>query len=105
MQLNSVVSIKCFSDSATYCASKAASYSITQSLRDVLSKQGTLVVSVHPGPIATDMANAAGFGDVAESPSVVAEAIVTALANGDFHVFPDFMGRVTGKPTKTMLLR
>ncbi|WP_165234895.1 SDR family oxidoreductase [Aquisphaera insulae] len=93
VQLNSVVSIKSFPDFATYCASKAASYSITQSLRSVLGKQGTQVVSVHPGPIATDMATSAGLQDVAEPPSVVVEAIVSALASGEFHAFPDSMAR------------
>ncbi|RCJ36680.1 short-chain dehydrogenase, partial [Nostoc punctiforme NIES-2108] len=48
-QINSVASLKGFPDSATYCASKAAAYSITQALRELLSEQGTLVLSVHPG--------------------------------------------------------
>src|SRR5215475_5519059 len=94
VQLNSVVSLKNFADFATYSASKAAAYSITQGLRDKLRPQGTLVVSVHPGPIATDMADAAGLAAIAEPPSVVAEAIVAGLASGDtFHVFPDAMAR------------
>lgn len=93
VQLNSVVSIKSFPDFATYAASKAASYSITQALRELLAQQDTQVVSVHPGPIATDMADAAGLGEVAEPPSVVADALVRALAEGEFHVFPDSMAR------------
>jgi NAD(P)-dependent dehydrogenase (short-subunit alcohol dehydrogenase family) len=93
VQLNSVVSLKNFADFATYSASKAASYSITQGLRDKLGAQGTLVVSVHPGPIATDMADAAGLGAVAEPASLVADGIVAALAASEFHVFPDSMAR------------
>jgi NAD(P)-dependent dehydrogenase (short-subunit alcohol dehydrogenase family) len=93
VQLNSVASLRNFADFATYSASKAASYSITQGLREKLAPQEILVVSVHPGPIATDMANAAGLGEIAESPTVVAESIVAALAAGDFHVFPDTMAR------------
>lgn len=93
VQINSVVSVKTFSDVTTYCASKAASYSVTQGLREVLGKQGTQVVSVHPGPIATDMANDAGFGEIAEPASLVSEAIVKALANDEFHVFPDSMAK------------
>ncbi|MBA4030707.1 MAG: short-chain dehydrogenase [Planctomyces sp.] len=92
-QLNSVVSLKSFGDVGTYSASKAASYSVTQSLREQLAGQGTLVVSVHPGPIATDMAADAGFMEIAEPPSLVAEALVKAVANGEFHVFPDSMAR------------
>lgn len=94
VQLNSVVSVKSFSDFSTYSASKAASYSLTQAVRDQLKQQGTQVISVHPGPIATDMGAAAGFPeDMADSPTVVADGIVEALENGDFHVFPDVMAK------------
>ena len=94
VQLNSVASLKNFSDFATYSSSKAASYSMTQAIRDQLKAQGTQLVSVHPGPIATDMGTEAGFPeDVADSPTVVAEGIIQALANGDFHVFPDTMAK------------
>lgn len=90
VQLNSVASLRSFPPFATYCASKAASYSLTQALRDLLAEQGTHVVSVHPGPIATDMADEAGLED-ADPPEKVAEAMVAALAAGEFHVFPDKM--------------
>jgi NAD(P)-dependent dehydrogenase (short-subunit alcohol dehydrogenase family) len=93
VQLNSVVSLKSFADFATYSASKAAAYSITQGLRDKLKAQGTVVVSVHPGPIATDMGDAAGLTAIAEPPSLVADGIVAALAAGEFHVFPDTMAK------------
>ena len=93
IQLNSVASIKNFVPIATYSASKAASYSITQALRDQLSEQGTVVISVHPGPIATDMIADSGMMEIAESPSVVADSIVAALNSGDFHVFPDTMAK------------
>ncbi len=87
VQLNSVASLRCFGGFATYAASKAASYSITQGIRDQLADQNTLVVSVHPGPIDTDMAKKAGLeGD---PPQVVADAIVEGLREGRFHVFPD----------------
>ncbi len=93
IQLNSVASIKNFVSFATYSASKAAAYSITQALRELLSEQGTAVVSVHPGPIATDMGDEAGLTEIAEPPSLVADGIVAALNNGDFHVFPDTMAK------------
>jgi len=96
VQLNSVVSIKCFSNFATYSASKAAAYSITQALRELLGQQGTAVLSVHPGPIATDMATAAGLAETAEPPSLVADGIVAALKAGDFHLFPDSMAKQIG---------
>ena len=97
VQINSVVSLAAFPTGATYSASKAASYSITQSLRAVLAEQGTAVFSVHPGPIATDMAVAAGIQDIAEPPALVGEAILAAFKSGDFHVFPDSMAREYGK--------
>lgn len=97
VQLNSIASLRCFGDFATYSASKAAAYSITQGLRDALGKQGTAVLSVHPGPISTDMAAQAGIDDVAEPPSLVAEGIVAALRAGDFHLFPDSMAQEVGK--------
>ena len=96
VQLNSVASMKNFADLATYSASKAASYSITQALRDTLQAQGTRVVSVHPGPIATDMGNSAGFGEIAEPAELVPQAIIAALESGDFHAFPDSMAKQIG---------
>jgi short-subunit dehydrogenase len=96
VQINSVASIKNFADFSTYSASKAASYSITQGLRDTLQSQDTRVLSVHPGPIATDMASSAGLGDIAEPAELVAQAIIDALGSSDFHVFPDTMAKQVG---------
>ncbi|MEM9387512.1 MAG: SDR family oxidoreductase [Pseudomonadota bacterium] len=93
VQLNSVASMKSFPAFSTYSASKAASYSLTQALREQLADQNTAVVSVHPGPIATDMGDAAGLSEIAEPPSLVAEAIVDALARGAFHAWPDNMAK------------
>jgi len=100
-QLNSVVSLKTFSNFATYSASKAAAYSITQALRELLSEQGTIVLSIHPGPIATDMGDAAGLSEIAEPPALVAEAMIEALKNGEFHVFPDSMAKQIGGAYKS----
>ena len=70
-----------------YAASKAASYSITQGLR--ASLPNTLVVSVHPGPIATDMVAQYGATGRSETPDVIPESIVKALKEGTFLVYPD----------------
>ncbi|SCY60892.1 Short-chain dehydrogenase [Nitrosospira sp. Nl5] len=96
VQLNSVASLKCTASFATHSASKAAAYSITQALRELLGRQGTAVLSVHPGLIATDMSSAAGLAGLAEPPSFVAEGIVIALKAGEFHLFPDSMARRIG---------
>ena len=93
VQLNSVVSVKSFPDFATYCASKAAAYSMTQALRFQLAEQGTSVFSVHPGPIATDMGDAAGLTEVAQPASLVSDAILEAFRTGEFHVWPDDMAK------------
>ncbi|TWU62478.1 SDR family oxidoreductase [Crateriforma conspicua] len=87
VQLNSVASVKASANFATYCASKAASYSITQGLRDLLGQQGTRVISVHPGPTQTDMGASAGFGDFATPVSQVADAILDAIDGEAFHAW------------------
>jgi len=97
VQLNSVASIKNFASLSTYAASKAASYSLTQGLRETLGEKGVNVISVHPGPIDTDMGAAAGFED-SPSPSVVSEGIVQALQAGTFHLFPDAMAKQVEMP-------
>jgi len=93
VQLNSIASLKSFPDFATYPASKAASYSFTQALRPIFAEQGTALLSVHPGPIDTDMAKSAGLQDMADPVTVVSEGIVEALKAGDFHLFPDTMAK------------
>jgi NAD(P)-dependent dehydrogenase (short-subunit alcohol dehydrogenase family) len=92
VQLNSVASIKNFPSLSIYSASKAASYSITQGIQSELGPKGVQVLSVHPGPIDTDMAAGAGFTDVFPT-KVVSEGIVNALANGEFHLFPDELAK------------
>lgn len=93
VQLNSVASIKNFASLTTYSASKAATYSITQGLRETLSQKGIHVLSVHPGPIATKMAEDADMIEIAAPATDVAEGIVAALNAGDFHLFPDPMAK------------
>ena len=96
IQLNSVASIKNFSDFSTYSASKAAAYSITQGLRTLLMEQGTQVVSVHPGPIDTDMAHSAGLGELVEPAELVADSIITALEKQEFHAYPGSIAKEVG---------
>lgn len=92
VQLNSVASIKNFADFSGYSASKAAAYSITQGLQEKFAPLGIQVLSVHPGPIKTDMADKAGFEE-SDPASSVSEAIVSALSSGEFHVFPDSLAQ------------
>ncbi|MBN45116.1 MULTISPECIES: SDR family oxidoreductase [unclassified Methylophaga] len=93
VQLNSIASLRSFPAFSSYAASKAAAYPLTQALQEQLAEQGTRVMSVHPGPIATDMAKEAGFNDIAETADTVAKAIIDGLKAGQFHVFPDTMAQ------------
>ena len=97
VQLNSVASILNFTGLTSYSASKAAAYSITQGLREKLKPLGVQVISVHPGPIATDMIQKAGIEMAASPASTVGEAIVAALAKQDFHLFPDEFSQQIGQ--------
>lgn len=96
VQLNSLVSMKSFPQFTTYCASKAASYSVTQALRTLLGEQGTAVFSVHPGPIATDMAESAGLSEISEPPELVADALIEAFKTGTFHAYAGTMAERVG---------
>ena len=89
VQMNSLASIKNFLPFTGYSASKAASYAITQGLREAWAEQGTQVISVIAGPIRTDMSESAGMANGAPLPNVVADGILSALENGDFFVYPD----------------
>lgn len=92
VQLNSVASIKNFTPITTYSASKAAAYSITQGLRNTVP-DNISILSVHPGPILTDMAKDAGMEEMGAPAESVSEGIVSALQAGDFHLFPDVMAK------------
>ena len=93
VQMNSLASIKNFLPFTGYSASKAAAYSVTQGLREAWAEQGTQVISVIAGPLKTDMADSAGMGEGAPSPSLVADGILAALESDDFFVFPDPMAQ------------
>ena len=71
----------------SYCASKAAAWSMTQCMRAELARAGTQVAAVFPGPIATDMARR---GEEAGRcpPDVMAAAIVAALGRDNMMIFP-----------------
>ena len=75
--------------STLYSATKAAAYSITQALSQELAPHGVRILSVHPGPVRTEMLPER-LRALAEAPSAVAEDVVRALADGTpLHVFPD----------------
>jgi NAD(P)-dependent dehydrogenase (short-subunit alcohol dehydrogenase family) len=83
----SVLSFISMPQGATYSASKAAAWSLTNALRMELRHQGTLVVAVHAGFIDTDMAASVEAEKV--SPESVAGQIVAALERGAEEVLAD----------------
>jgi NAD(P)-dependent dehydrogenase (short-subunit alcohol dehydrogenase family) len=70
-----------------YGASKAALWSVTNSLRIELEKQGTLVTGVHLSYTETDMTN--GFDVAKNDPRDVARAVVDGIERGDTEVLAD----------------
>lgn len=95
VQINSASSLRCpGAEFFAYAASKSAAFAVTQGLRSRLRK--TLVVSVHPGPIATDMVDQFGGKDRSEPPSQVVDALVEAMKKGEFMVYTDSKSKEIG---------
>ena len=75
-----------------YSVSKAASLSLTQSLRALLAVRGVSVYAVMPGPIDTDMVRDL---DIPKTPAEdVARAIVDGVERGEEEIFPDPMSEM-----------
>jgi NAD(P)-dependent dehydrogenase (short-subunit alcohol dehydrogenase family) len=72
-----------------YSISKAAAFSLSQSLRALLAARGVRVHAVLAGPVDTDMSRA--FDGPKASPESVARAIFEGVENGDDEIFPDPM--------------
>ena len=72
---------------ASYGASKAAAWSLTNGVRLELHHQGTLVVAVHAGFIDTDMA--ALVSAPKDSPESVAQQVFDAVEAGQVEVLAD----------------
>jgi NAD(P)-dependent dehydrogenase (short-subunit alcohol dehydrogenase family) len=92
--------------SGIYGASKAALWSLTNSLRPTLAAAGTQVVGVHLGYTDTDMA--AHIEAPKNDPADVAKGLVAALENGDTEFLADDVSRyakslLTGDP-KTLVI-
>jgi len=76
----------------TFCASKAAAYSLSQCLRAQMQPAGIRVVNVFPGPIAGESSAALSLPKI--EPVALARAIVKALQEGVEDVYP---GDVAGE--------
>jgi NAD(P)-dependent dehydrogenase (short-subunit alcohol dehydrogenase family) len=74
---------------ASYCISKAAAFSMTQSLRAFLKSQSVSVHAVLTGPIDTDMSS--GLDVPKASPEYAAQSIFDGIENQQEDIFPDPM--------------
>ena len=74
---------------ASYCISKAAAFSMTQSLRAFLKGQKVTVHAVLTGPVDTEMSR--GLEIPKASPGSVVKSIFNGLENGEEEIFPDQM--------------
>jgi NAD(P)-dependent dehydrogenase (short-subunit alcohol dehydrogenase family) len=72
-----------------YSISKAAAFSLSQSLRALLARRGVKVHIVLPGPVDTDMSR--GLDIPKASPESVARAIFDGVERGEEEIFPDPM--------------
>jgi NAD(P)-dependent dehydrogenase (short-subunit alcohol dehydrogenase family) len=72
-----------------YSISKAAAFSLTQSLRALLAGRGVMVHAVLTGPVDTDMSR--GLDIPKSSPESVARGILDGVENGEEDIFPDPM--------------
>ena len=72
-----------------YSVSKAAAFSLTQSLRALWAGRGVKVHAVFAGPVDTDMTQ--GLNIPKASPGSVARAIFDGVERGDEDIFPDPM--------------
>jgi NAD(P)-dependent dehydrogenase (short-subunit alcohol dehydrogenase family) len=75
--------------SPAYSISKAAAFSLAQSLRALLAGRGVSVHIVLPGPVDTDMAR--GLDIPKASPESVARGIFDGVEKGEEEIFPDPM--------------
>jgi short-subunit dehydrogenase len=82
-----------------YSISKAALFSLTQSLRALLAGRGVTVHGVFPGPVETEMTR--GFDVPKASAESVAQAIFDGLKNGEEDIFPDTVAQTLAESWRT----
>ncbi|MEP6781280.1 MAG: SDR family oxidoreductase [Gemmatimonadaceae bacterium] len=87
----SLLSLASMPGLASYNASKAAMWSLTQSYRADLGKRGVKVFSVFPGSVDTDMIRSF---EMPKTPAIdVARAVLAGIEAGEEDIFPDEMAR------------
>ncbi|MEO8151594.1 MAG: SDR family oxidoreductase [Rhizobacter sp.] len=89
VNLLTLVALASMPSLSTYNATKAATWSMTQSLRADLARRGIAVHGVFPGAVDTDML--AGVDLPKASPADVAAAVMAGLEADVEDIFPDAM--------------
>jgi NAD(P)-dependent dehydrogenase (short-subunit alcohol dehydrogenase family) len=82
-----------------YSISKAAAFSLTQSLRALLAGQGVRVHAALTGPVDTEMSRE--FDAPKASPASVARGILDGLERGEEDIFPDPMSQSLAENWRT----
>ncbi len=82
-----------------YSASKAAAFSVTQSLRGLLAGRGVKVHAVLPGPIDTDMVRDLPIPKT--PPESVARAVFDGVENEEEEIFPDPLSEMLAESWRT----
>jgi NAD(P)-dependent dehydrogenase (short-subunit alcohol dehydrogenase family) len=75
----------------TYCASKAAEWSLTKAVRFELHQQNTRVIGVYAGYIDTEMT--AGIDGAKSSPAAIAAAVMAGIEAGSDDILADERSR------------
>jgi NAD(P)-dependent dehydrogenase (short-subunit alcohol dehydrogenase family) len=91
----SLTSLASFPALGGYSASKAAAYSMTQSLRPELKKKRIDILAVLPGPIDTDMVKDLPMPKT--SAADTAKGLLAGIERGDEEIFPDPMAQQMGE--------
>ncbi|WGL59232.1 SDR family oxidoreductase [Pigmentibacter sp. JX0631] len=90
----SIVALASMESIAGYSASKAALWSLTQSLRAELKSTGTKVFAIFPGPIDTDMAKEFALDKTSTHEAAI--NILKGIENENEDIFPDNMSKTNG---------
>lgn len=86
VNLLSVFALSSDPDYATYCASKAAAFSLAQAMRSDMAASGVRVINVFPGPIDEDVNRHISTPKI--TPKAVAGAIVSGLKGSVEDIYP-----------------
>ena len=88
---------------ASYCISKAAAHSLTQSLRIIWAQKGVRVHSVFIGPTDTDMNK--GLDIPKNSPESVAQNILDGIENMEEDIFPNTISKSLTEDWKSGMVK